>query len=71
VRFVELSVIDSKGVKISFLRDIERSADAKLLTTPNLRLGDWPGGTYLVESRYDNGFYIHDGENRAIATTRA
>lgn len=70
VRFVELTVIDSKGVKISFLRDIERSVDTRLLTTPNLRLGDWPGGTYLVESRYDNGFYIHDGENRAIATTR-
>jgi uncharacterized GH25 family protein len=70
VRFVELAVFDSRDVKISFLHDIERGADNKVLTTPALRLGDWPSGTYVVESRYDNGFYIHDGENRAIATTK-
>jgi len=70
VKFVELTVIDSKDVKISFLRDIERGADAKVLNTPPLRLGDWPSGIYVAESRYDNGFYIHDGENRAIATTK-
>ncbi len=70
VRFVELLVIDSKGVKINFLRDIERGSDNKTLTTQNLRLGDWPAGTYVAESRYDNGFFIHDSENRAVATTR-
>ncbi len=70
IRFVELAVFDSKGVKISFLRDIEAGADNKTLTTPKLRLGDWPQGTYLAESRYDNGFYIHDSENRAVATTK-
>lgn len=70
VRLVELGVFDAKGTKISFLRDARREADGKLLTTPALRLGDWPSGTYVVESRYDNGFYVHDGENRAIATTR-
>jgi len=70
IRFVELAVFDSKGVKISFLRDIDGGADNRTLTTPNLRLGDWPDGTYLAESRYDNGFYIHDSENRAVATTR-
>jgi uncharacterized GH25 family protein len=70
IRFVELAVFDSKGTKISFLRDIESGADNKSLTTPKLRLGDWPGGTYVAESRYDNGFYIHDSENRAVATTR-
>lgn len=70
VRFVELAVIDSKNVKISFLHDIERGADNKTLNTSNLRLGDWPAGTYVVESRYDNGFYVHDTENRAVATTR-
>lgn len=70
VRFVELTVLDSRDVKISFIHDIERGADNKVLTTPALRLGDWPAGTYVVESRYDNGFYVHDGENRAIATTR-
>lgn len=67
---VELLVLDSKGVKISFLRDIESGPDDKTLTTPKLRLGDWPGGTYLAEARYDNGFYIHDTENRAVATTK-
>jgi uncharacterized GH25 family protein len=70
IKFVELAVLDSKGTKISFLRDIERGADNKTLTTSKLRLGDWPGGTYLAESRYDNGFYIHDAENRAVATTK-
>jgi uncharacterized GH25 family protein len=70
VRFVELAVFDSKGTRISFLHDIERGADNKTLVTPNLRLGDWPEGTYVVESRYDNGFYVHDGENRAVATTK-
>jgi uncharacterized GH25 family protein len=70
IRFVELAVLDSKGTKISFLRDIESGADNKALTTPKLRLGDWPGGTYVAESRYDNGFYIHDSENRAVATTK-
>jgi nickel transport protein len=70
VRFVELAVFDSKDVRISFVHDIERGADNKVLTTPALRLGDWPTGTYVAESRYDNGFYIHDGENRAVATTR-
>src|SRR3972149_1339771 len=52
VRFVELAVFDSKGIKINFLRYIERGADNKILITPALRLGDWPGGTYMVESRY-------------------
>ena len=70
VRFVELAVFDSRNVKISFLRDIERGPDNKVLNTPNLRLGDWPAGTYVAESRYDNGFYIHDLENRAVATTK-
>jgi len=70
VRFVELAVFDSKGVRINFLRDIERGADIKVAGTPNLRLGDWPSGTYVVESRYDNGFYVHDSENRAVATTK-
>jgi hypothetical protein len=70
IRFVELTVFDSKGTKISFLRDIESGVDNKSLTTPKLRLGDWPGGTYVAVSRYDNGFYIHDSENRAVATTK-
>ena len=70
IRFVDLAVFDSKDVKISFIHDIERGADNKVLSTPTLRLGDWPAGTYVVASRYDNGFYIHDGENRAVATTR-
>lgn len=71
VRFVELSVFDVHGTKISFLRDIAGvPGDAKKAATPDLRLGDWPAGTYVVSTRYDNGFYIHDGENRAIATTK-
>src|SRR5579859_1304458 len=70
IRFVELAVLDSKGVKISFLHDIESGPDNKTLATSKLRLGDWPGGTYLAEARYDNGFYIHDTENRAVATTK-
>jgi len=42
VRFVELAVFDSKDVKISFLHDIERGTDNKVLTVPALRLGDCP-----------------------------
>ena len=34
IRFVELAVFDSKGTKISVLRDIESGADNKSLTTP-------------------------------------
>jgi uncharacterized GH25 family protein len=66
---VELLVFDSKGVKIDFRRDLNQSEE-KTLRTPNLRLGDWPGGTYVVTGRYDNGLYVHDSENRAIATTK-
>ncbi|HMA00515.1 MAG TPA: DUF4198 domain-containing protein [Steroidobacteraceae bacterium] len=65
----ELVVSDSKGVKIDFRRDLE-ALDDKTLGTPNLRLGDWPSGTYVVSGRYDNGLYVHDAENRAIATTK-
>jgi uncharacterized GH25 family protein len=71
IKFVELAVYDGSGQRISFLRDIERPAsDPKKLTTPKLRLGDWPGGTCVVSGRYDNGFFIHDEENRAVSTTR-
>jgi uncharacterized GH25 family protein len=70
VRLVDLVVVDTKGVRISFLRDVARTSDDRTLSTPSLRLGDWPAGTYLASARYDNGFYIHDSENRAIATTR-
>jgi nickel transport protein len=66
---VELLVIDAAGVKIDFRRDLE-SADEKTLAIPRLRLGDSPAGTYLVTGRYDNGLYVHDAENRPIATTR-
>src|SRR6187551_3260261 len=70
VRFAELAVVDSKGVRLNFLRDIERGADNKVVGTAKLRLGDWPAGTYVVSARYDNGLYVHDTENRAIATSR-
>lgn len=70
LHFVEITVIDAKGVKISFLRDVARAEDTKRAFVPDLRLGDWPSGTYVVSSRYDNGFFIHDGENRAFATTK-
>jgi nickel transport protein len=71
VRFVELSVYDAKATKISFVRDIVvPPGDPKKAATPDLRLGDWPAGTYVVSARYDNGFYIHDSENRAVATTK-
>jgi uncharacterized GH25 family protein len=70
VRMVELSSYDSKGVKIAFVRDVEKVAgDPKKLVTPDLRLGDFAEGTYVLAGRYDNGFYVHDGENRAVATT--
>jgi len=70
IRVVELAVFDSRSVRIGFLRDIERGSDNKTLSTSNLRLGDWPAGTYVAASRYDNGFYIHDVENRPVATTK-
>jgi uncharacterized GH25 family protein len=70
VRFAELAVFDPKGVRFNFLRDIERGADSKVVGTQKLRLGDWPAGTYVVSARYDNGLYVHDTENRAIATSR-
>jgi uncharacterized GH25 family protein len=70
VRLVSLGVFDAKGTRISFLHDVQRGADGKVLTASALRLGDWPSGTYVVESRYDNGFFVHDAENRAISTTK-
>ena len=71
VRFVEVSVFDTTGVKINFTRDVVRAPDdIRKAFTPDLRLGDWPVGTYVVAGRYDNGFFIHDNENRAIATTK-
>jgi uncharacterized GH25 family protein len=70
VRMIELSSYDSNGVKIMFVRDVEKVAtDPKKLVTSDLRLGDFAAGTYVLSGRYDNGFYIHDGENRAFATT--
>ena len=70
IRFVELTSYDSRGTRIIFVRDIERAPENnKKLVAGKLRLGDFAEGTYVLSGRYDNGFYVHDLENRAIATT--
>ncbi len=70
VKFVELSSYDNSGTKISFVRDVEAvDSDPRKLITGKLRLGDFAAGTYVLSARYDNGFYIHDDENRAVSTT--
>lgn len=70
VKFVELSSYDNSGTKISFVRDVKTvDSDRRKLVTDELRLGDFAAGTYVLSARYDNGFYIHDNENRAFSTT--
>lgn len=71
VRFVDLLAFNSSGVKIRFTRDVQVAASGnREAVTPALRLGDNPDGTYVIAGRYDNGFYVHDEENRAVATTK-
>ena len=70
VKFVELTSHDGSGTRISFVRDISVVVDdSTKLVTGNLRLGHFATGTYVISGRYDNGFYVHDYENRAISTT--
>lgn len=70
VKFVELTTTNGAGQRISFIHDIDKVAgNSAKLATASLRLGDFADGTYVVSGRYDNGFYVHDTENRAVATT--
>lgn len=70
IKFVDISAYDSAGTRIAFKRDVApvQGTDRKFVI-PELRLGDFPKGTYILAGLYDFGTYVHDRENIPVATT--
>lgn len=68
VKLLELDAFAPDGKKLSFRDGVKADGVGLLTTGPNeVKQQD---GTWLIASRYDNGFYVHTADGRPLATTK-
>jgi len=71
IKLLTLDAISPLQHRYSLLKSAAESADSLSLRTLLALPADEPEGVWVLASTYDNGFFVHDANGKAHATTLA
>jgi len=69
IKLLTLDAIDPLGAHHSLLTVTTPASDGKSLQSAFSLPASLPSGSWILSSHYDNGFFVHDAEGHALATT--